>query len=194
MKKLLLVVLCLSAGLVSFGQNKEVQKQIKDVKFFGVDYSLAKVYGSDETLGQFIDAFARINGLFITESNKYNVAKYFKKKVTETLISQIQDINDNITDDSLFGGTASYKITDDMLENHIKSLPLSATDGTGLVFVTELMNKSYKQASYHIVFFDIASREILDSWNAIGKAKGFGLRNYWAGSIFNVLENVKIKN
>ncbi len=193
MKKLLVVVFCLSISVLSFGQNAEAQKQIKDIKFFGVDFSLAKGYGVDDSMSQLTEAFGRINGLFISEAKKYDIAKYFKKNVTGTFVSQIAELNEDISGDTFYVESDSYQISNEELAQEIKSLPLKETDGVGLIFVAEMLNKSHSQGVYHIVFFDIASRDILDTWKATGKARGFGLRNYWAGSVYDVLENVKIK-
>ena len=72
MKKLILF-LFLSTSLFCFGQDKSALKDIQSIKFYGVDYSQAKVFGADESPIQFKDAFRRINELFITEAKKYNV-------------------------------------------------------------------------------------------------------------------------
>lgn len=193
MKKVLLAVFCFSISVLCFGQNAKVQEDIKDVTFFGVDFSLAKSYGTAETISQFTEAFQRINGLFITEAQKYDVAKYFKKNVTETAVRQLEDVNQNIDKDTFFANSGTYEISEKELAEEIKSLPLNEAKGTGLIFVAELLNKPNNQGTYHIVFFDIASREILDTWKASGKAKGFGLRNYWAGSIYDIMQNLKMK-
>ena len=74
MKKLILF-LFLSTSLFCFGQGKSALKDIQSIKFYGVDYSQAKVFGADESPIQFKDAFRRINELFITEAKKYNVGK-----------------------------------------------------------------------------------------------------------------------
>ena len=69
MKKLILF-LFLSTSLFCFGQGKSALKDIQSIKFYGVDYSQAKVFGADESPIQFKDAFRRINELFITEAKK----------------------------------------------------------------------------------------------------------------------------
>ena len=66
----------------------------------------------------------------------------------------------------------------------MKALPLKEAEGTRLIFVAKPLNKGRNQGIYHIVFFDVASREILDTWRATGKARGFGLCSYRAGSIY----------
>lgn len=48
MKKLILF-LFLSTSLFCFGQGKSALKDIQSIKFYGVDYSQAKVFGADES-------------------------------------------------------------------------------------------------------------------------------------------------
>ena len=61
---------------------------------------MAKVYGADETTGQFKDAFYGINTLFQREPKKYDLDKAFDAKVTldlttaQDLIEQIQKARD----------------------------------------------------------------------------------------------------
>ena len=42
-----------------------------------------------------------------------------------------------------------------------------------------------------MVFFDIKSRNIVSSFKLTGAASGFGLRNYWAGSVYDAMKKVK---
>ncbi len=57
-----------------------------------------------------------------------------------------------------------------------------------LLFVAENLHKVDQTGSYYVVFFDMASKEIIDSEHKVGKASGIGFRNYWAGSIYNVMK------
>jgi hypothetical protein len=43
----------------------------------------------------------------------------------------------------------------------------------------------------YIVFFDVATKEVLYFHKLIGDAKGFGFRNYWAGGIHNWMKHTK---
>ena len=185
-------MLCLSVGIISFGQNRDVQKGIKDIKFYGVDFSKAQALGVAESVDQFKEVFSRINSLFLSEAKKYNIDKFFKVNST-TAVRQLDEVNYKIVSSSFYGEADDYQISEAELAQEIKELPITDTEGTGLVFVAELLSKTANKGTYHIVFFDIASRDIIDTWKATGKAGGFGLRNYWAGSIYSVLDGVKIK-
>ena len=37
---------------------------------------------------------------------------------------------------------------------------------------------------------DISEKEIIEEWITDGKARGFGLRNYWAGSVYSALKKL----
>ena len=63
MKKLILF-LFLSTSLFCFGQGKSALKDIQSIKFYGVDYSQAKVFGADESPIQFIDTSESIFELY----------------------------------------------------------------------------------------------------------------------------------
>lgn len=195
MRKLILIIsVCLLGSIFGFAQNKEKIQQFEDVTFYGVDFSIAKTFGTDNTVSQFKAAFEGINSLFLSEAKKYDVAKYFKLKneLKSFSVKEIEKNNENIKEDFLIGTEKVYTIAEDKLASHIKSLPVSG-DGVGLVFVAELLDKSESRGTYHVVFFDIASKNILETWKNSGKAKGFGLRNYWAGSVYDMMKSTKIK-
>ena len=56
-----------------------------------------------------------------------------------------------------------------------------------------MMNKPQNRAYYELITFNIATREILSQKEVNGKAGGFGLRNFWAGSIYSVIKSNKFK-
>ena len=162
MKKLILF-LFLSTSLFCFGQGKSALKDIQSIKFYGVDYSQVKIFGADESPAQFKDAFRRINELFITEAKKYNVGKQLKKEVTEISLDAVNQVNENID---------------------------QKTPGVGMVFIAQFLDKSNNRGTYEVVFFNTETKEIIEEWITDGKARGFGLRNYWAGSIYSALKKL----
>ncbi|MBL7931607.1 MAG: hypothetical protein JNL60_06890 [Bacteroidia bacterium] len=81
----------------------------------------------------------------------------------------------------------------DKLPTMVKAYPEGdKKEGLGLVFIVESFDKSYHRGNYWIVFFDIQSRKILFSDYCSGSPSGFGLRNYWAGSLKHVLAEIQI--
>lgn len=187
MKKLFLS-LCLLASTFCMAQTKQ---KISEVTFYGVDYSLAKVYGASETPGQFLDAFEGINKLFINEAKKYDIAKMLKIKVNDIFLDPVKEQNRKIDRDELIiDGFGGYKVSDDQIAAAVKALPIEQTEGTGMVIIAETLNKASARAFYKVVFFDIESREVIEIWDGKGKARGIGLRNYWAYSVYTMLKKI----
>lgn len=189
MKKLILF-LFLSTSLFCFGQVKSALKDIQSIKFYGVDYSQAKVFGADESPIQFKDAFRRINELFITEAKKYNVEKQLKKEVTEISLDAVNQVNENINVAELMTTKREYSLSKEQIKAAIEALPIQKTPGVGMVFIAQFLDKSNARGTYEVVSFNTETKEIIEEWITDGKARGFGLRNYWAGSIYSALKKL----
>lgn len=190
MKKLILLI-CIVFSMSAFAQDKEKQKEITAVTFYGIDFSNAKVYGASESPHDFKAAFYSINQLFVTEAKKYNVAKFFKKDVT-TNIKVVSDLVSNIPVDQIFTHSDAYKISDTELATIIKKFPAEEKEGVGLILVADLLNKAQARGYFHIVFFDLKTKKIIDTWKVDEKARGFGLRNFWARSAHQAMSKVKM--
>lgn len=187
MKKLVLL-LFLSISVMAFGQKNKYT----DVTFYGTDFSLVKVYGSDNSPYQFQDAFYGMNRLFLSEPKKYNVQKILGITVSAVDLGPVEKQNENINlNELLINGYGGYEISDQQVEQAIKNLPITTKEGTGLVLVAEILNKASVRGSFKIVFFDIASRQVLEMRSGKGKAQGFGLRNYWAHAMLDAIKKAK---
>ena len=178
MKKILILsFLLLFSTITIFAKGSE------PVYVYGVDYTSVKVFGADETINQFANAFEGINNLFIKESQKYD----FSDVVGENNKLKLEMILD-LTKEFDFSDikTLDKEIEHINLSEKIKDYNLKETEGTGLIIIASLLDKSENKGTYKVVLFDIATREILKEGEFVGKAKGFGLRNYWARSIYNL--------
>lgn len=184
MKKIILL-LTLVFSLNAFGQNYKNN----DIVFYGVDYSQVKVFGATEHYGHFREAFYAINALFVTEPNKYDVGKILGVNIVAQDFEPVEERSKTIED--LLITNRNYELTDEQIQEAINSLPLLEEEGTGLVIVAQFLNKADKWGTYTIVYFDIATREILEAVDSRGKAGGYGLRNYWARSVLDALKKVK---
>ncbi|WP_300704248.1 hypothetical protein [Bacteroides sp.] len=189
MKKLFTLLL-LATSIVCFGQNKDFLKEVSSINFYGVDYSAAKVFGAAESPNQLINAFERINELFITEAKKYDVSKKLKIKVGQISLNAVNKVNSEIDPAQLMTTDTGYTLSDKDIKRVIANLPIQQEPGIGLVIVAKLLNKADAYGSYQVVFFNTETKEIINDYATGGKAKGFGLRNYWAGSIHKVVDRL----
>lgn len=186
MKRFTLLLLLAVSITTGFGQNLKNA----EVYFYGIDFSKVKVYGAEESPSQFLDAFHSINRLFLAEADKYNVGKRLQVYVKGIDLDPVEAVNDDIEKaDLIQNGYGGYQLTDEDIASAIRQLPIKEESGIGLVFIAEVLNKSSQRAKYCVTFFDIESRDVIDVWEGKGKAQGFGLRNYWARSVYNMMKS-----
>lgn len=158
-----------------------------DVVFYGIDYSLVRFSYVQESAIQIIDVLPQINNLFINEAKKYDVQKLMGKNVVKTSLVYAKSVTDNLSESQLiFNG--DYQINEDDIKKLIKDYPDSDDAGIGLVFIAEQMNKQTSQGSYYVTFFDLKTKEVLSTCRQTAKAMGFGLRNFWAGSVYGMMK------
>lgn len=193
MKKILLLSACLVVTLLGVAQNKSVLKSINEITFYGVDFYNVKVYGAKETPTEFKQAFEGINELIISEPEKYNIASILNMHVKDISIDTALEMAKNIDLKNLkVTSKKGLALDDNALADAVNAIPANDNPGVGVVFVAEQLDKSANKGFYHVVFFDEASKEILDTWRVEGKAGGFGLRNFWAASFLKAMKSIKI--
>ena len=74
------------------------------------------------------------------------------------------------------------------IQKFLENYDFEFKNDVALVFIINSLNKKEKQNKLHAVFFNTNSREILLSTPLVTGPEGFGFRNYWIGSIHNVLK------
>jgi len=169
------------------GQGENIIIETTSVKFFGVDFSEVKVYGAKESPAQLLQAFEDINRLFLSEPDKYNFEKLLNRRVSAVSIKAANSVIDYIDREDLIIEDSSYRLDDATIAEVVKFLPVDKEEGVGVVMVAEMLDKTVGQGFYVVVYFSLENKEILGSFRASGKAGGFGLRNYWANTIYNIL-------
>lgn len=197
MKKLLLSVLMIACVAVSANAQKTAKKKspianIESISFYGVDFSQGKVYGATDEPDKLKKAYEDINNLFVTEASKYNIEELTGKKVNNTNIKAVSSSNSSIPADNVKTTNSGYSINDQNVATALKNLKIDSGDsGTGLVVVVHQLNKSNQVGTFQMVFFDIKSRNVVTSFKLTGAASGFGLRNYWAASVYDAMKKIK---
>lgn len=158
-------------------------KSTESVYVYGIDYSSVKVYGAEESVEQFKNAFEDINLLIMNEAKKYDftdiVGENNKLKLEMILNSTKECDFSNIK-------TLDKDIEPVDIAKKIKNYPIKETSGKGFIIIATLLDKSTNKATYKVVLFDVETREILKEAEFISKAGGFGLRNFWAKTIYTL--------
>lgn len=191
MKKISLLTLVMLLFLLQV----QPAKASDPMTFYGVDYSLVKVYGADESPTDLISAFDAINNLFITEFKKYNPEKAFKTKNMNMSLAMVRKKINSIDPEKLKIDSNRYEFNENDIRKLIRSYNTGADEGVGAVLVGVLLDKGENQGTYRAVTFDIRTKQIISNKLVSGQAKGFGLRNFWARSVLESLNKLaKSKN
>ncbi|WP_320053231.1 hypothetical protein [uncultured Acetobacteroides sp.] len=189
MKKVLCAALLLFSFVFAFGQkDKSAEaKEAKSITFYGVDFSLSKAFGVGESPAMLKNAFDNINLLFTTEAKKYNIYSFFSKDEVVSSFDMVNKLNRGIDESALYGTNKQFSLTSDEIAKHVKAYKTEG-NGVALIFIGERLDKLDGLGTFHVVFFDKKTKAILLDRVSSAKAFGFGLRNYWASSIYKIMK------
>lgn len=188
-KSLVIAVLILSffSGTLQ-AQDKKKAIAEKNITWYGVDFTLARFTLVTEDPAAIVSTSLKaINNLILAEPEKYDLKKFFSKSEVTPDIDMVNERNSKI-DPTLLVVPDKHTITPEDVKKLISSYDTKGKTGTGLVFVAENLHKVDQTGSYYVVFFDQASKEIIDMEHKVGKATGIGFRNYWTGSVYSVMK------
>lgn len=188
MKKFWLLFVLSITFLSLQAQEKE---DIQSVNFYGVDFSKTNAVGASETVLQFVQAFQGINELFLSEPAKYDASKAMKIKVNRIDVSQASDRAQEFDNNNLVYSDSELMTREDLA--YIVSQYETKGDGYGLLYIADVLDKGHSTGYFHFVIFSEATGEIIKVSSATGKAKGFGLRNFWARSVLNAMKTVRFQ-
>ena len=192
MRKFLLTLLVGMCCLAGNAQNKFNLSEVNSIVNFGIDYSLAKVFGGKDSGYQYWVTYADINELFVSKSKTFDVGKRLGIPVEVVSLQAVNEVNKKINPDQIITTDNNYMPTEAEIAEAVKKLPiLSQEEKYGIVMVCLFMNKAEDRATYQFVIFNTKTREILEQWTSSGKALGIGLKNYWSLSVLNAIKKTK---
>ncbi len=158
----------------------------------GLDFSRAKMIGSEGFTDPDAIApgfFDKWNQLVIQEAKKYDIAKAYDKVEIIHDLSVVNEQNKAVDANELVINEP-YQFNPGDVENIVKNYNRLKNDsGVGLLYIVEYFSKLDSRGSIYIVFFDLATQEILHQKQYITKPGGFGLRNYWANTVYETIKD-----
>jgi len=202
MKTTILSFVFVVSGLWVIAQNTSKDLFSKDeIIWFGLDFSKSKMIGQfdqgagiapatgSEVKTKWIPAW---NGVILNEPEKYDLKKTFRKTSVYKDLSVVNKSNAKIDVDNIMTYN-DYKLKN--AETDIQEIISGygngdKTEGIGVVFIVEYFDKVAQTASVYVTFFDIATKKVLFREHMYAKGGGFGLRNYWCKTIFEILKQI----
>ncbi len=163
------------------------------ITWFGLDFTKLKLIDGagipivEDVKNRFVPSW---NRLFIEEADKYDLAKYYKKSLVAKDLKSVRELNKTINTEELVTYDA-YSFGKEEVTGMVKKYDSKASDGIGLVFIVESLDKVNEKATVHLTFFDIETRNVLFHKRMEASPGGFGIRNYWAKSFLKIMEQSK---
>jgi len=192
MKRIVISLFICLFGLMGYAQNKFNLSDVSSLTFYGIDFTIAKVYGGKDTGYQYWATYADINELFIMKPKTYSIEKRLGIPVDVTSLEAVNTANKKINPDQIKTTDAAYMPTEDQIRQAVETLPiLSREEKIGLVIVALFLNKEDNRGTYQFVIFNTKTREIIEQWTNSGKGLGIGLKNYWGYSVYNAIKKIK---
>lgn len=191
-----LFTLCLLAGFLhnaSAQTAADVFKSKETITWMGIDFTQVKALGETGTVStvEMISQFAKINDLMINESDKYNFKEALNRTEVPYELDAVTKANAGIDPDGLLSNSSEQKdrITEQTIAGLTKTY--SGGSGIGLVFFMETLDKPKEAGVMWVTFFNRSTGAVLFTERMSGKALGFGFRNHWARTVFEVLKDIK---
>jgi len=193
MRKLALLIL---AGALWFpGQAKSPAQGDDELVWYGIDYTLVQFIGTSD---QFSDLpkiqshyFRAWNEIILNEKSKYDLNTAFSVSTitynmeNTILRSEQRDMNGILQQEN-------YSIDEEQVKRVVQLNIDPSVDKVGAIFVMETLNKTASVSTLWLAVFNVASGEILYMRRYTGAVGGFGFRNYYARSLYNVVKNLKM--
>jgi hypothetical protein len=203
MKKLIIYSVLFVCGVVVYAQlkPKDIFSQ-NEVVWYGLDFSKSKFIGSFENLKGTVPISAEElimsyipawNNLIVSEPLNFDIENTFWKKSVYYDLKSVESINSKIPRENLITLNSHVISKTELPEMVALYKKGDKKEGLGLSFIIESFDKPRLEASLWVVFFDIESKKVLLSKHCTGEPFGFGLRNYWAGSIKHIMNDIRFR-
>jgi len=166
-----------------------------EITWLGVDYSEMKFIGPLDVSATQLDDYAKTwNDLYLREPKKYNLTETFNKQTIPSNLSYVEKMNAAMNTDKVMSSDSKdlERFTKESISEIVKKYKIKES-GIGLIYITEALSKNDESGAYWVTFIDMKTSSVLLTERVAAKAVGFGFRNYWAGSFYGTLKEIKGK-
>ncbi|QEC69465.1 hypothetical protein FRZ67_19960 [Panacibacter ginsenosidivorans] len=194
---LLLTVLSFCIGTLSAQTFQDYFKPETNITWLGIDFTDVKVLGHTDIEVEDLATryFEGINELVLAEPKKFDLAKAFHKATVESDLSFVKAKNKGISDSKIKSANDAdmARFSKPTIDKMVKGYDFGNKKGIGVIFFMEGMSKTKERSSMWVTFIDMSSKKVLYTERMEEKVGGFGLRNYYAKSIYEALDDIEKK-
>ncbi len=192
---LLITILSCCINGLSAQTIQDVFKSETTLTWLGIDFTDVKVLGHTDIEVEDLAArqFAGINELVLAEPKKFDLPKAFHKTTIETDISLVKAKNKGLDPEKIKSDNEAdrTRFTKSTIEKMVSGYDFGGKKGFGVIIFMESMSKKAERATMYVTFVDMTSKKIILTERMEEKVGGFGLRNYYAKSIYEMLEDIQ---
>lgn len=171
-----------------------------EVVWTGIDYGAVRMVGTTDFYepGEIFPGYLyKWNGLFMSEQLDV-IGKRLRVDISASTshlsnLHKGMDPKKHVVRDDSVSPDESFLSPEDVAQR-VASYELTAQQGTGLSFIADQLNKPGEQGCYWVTFYDIGSRKVLGTSRRCAEGRGFGFRNYWFGTVKQVVAGLGKKD
>ena len=169
--------------------------QVREILWVGINFSKAKFTREEfdypqEVLQRYLHDW---NMLILNDQKKYDIRMSFRKPVMQYDLSVITKINKSLKTNDLL--TKNIKANDGLSDDQMRELASVQTLPQSLPYALSLWVESFdskvQTASIWVVITKTETQEVVLCEKFLKKPGGFGLRNYWARTFYNVFYDIQ---
>jgi hypothetical protein len=123
---------------------------------------------------------------FVVEKFGKDIKKYYRYRNVDIFLDIVKKQNENVDILDLVTNNP-YELSIDDVKNIVKRYA-GAKEGLGLLCVVESFDKVQEKAFVYAVLFDAQTGEVITVKKQMGRASGFGFRNYWVNALWRVMK------
>ena len=170
----------------------------KEVMWLGVDFSktVFTQNGFDYPLEVLFHYFNEWNLLIISDQKKYDIRMAFRKPRMHYDLSLITKRNKSVKLSQAIVDhiTIRNHFSENQVIEYIKSLSFPNQTRFSLSLLVESFDQKSKTATIWVVVIENSNSEVVLCEKFMETPSGFGLRNYWGRSFYNLFFNIQKKD
>lgn len=196
---LIALIICTTTQAL-FAQTKaDVFNPKVPVTWLGIDFSQMRFIGSEaaykasgellnsEFVNKYIPAWAN---LFITEPKTYNVPRASHRDTVHFAFKVTEVANNALTKNFFTENPNDFStLKEKDIVEVVKNYDFQGQKGLGMMLIVEGMSKATHLAGAWVTFVNMNDKTVLFTVYKTGNSRGFGFRNYWAHSWYNILKD-----
>ncbi|ULQ51478.1 hypothetical protein [Flavihumibacter fluvii] len=163
--------------------------------YLGIDFTEVRVINEPEEMPLHIKKryFVDINQVILNEPKKYDWQKALDKTNFSSDLSLVTARNEKTDETKILSTNTAdeNRLKPADIEKMVKQYDFTGKKGVGLIVFMESLSKTSENGSMWVTFVDMDTQTLVLTERMAGKAKGFGFRNYYAYTVYKVIEDIK---